>query len=212
MEGSVEAMGTYKSRFWGLLGLGLSAWLATGPGFAASSTVELTGYTKQSGYALIEIDDQAVAGKIQFTIDLQTPAQGRVVGLFLNFLAPPPGGFTPASVAGDQVTKVAFDTKDLGQGNNVNPSPSERPKGLFDLGVAFLGNGRVVLTLDNPGGVWDCTSFGPFAMRVERAGGAAVKLYGVPVLMGAGRRGNREKRSEAAVQKRAGETLSALAR
>jgi len=39
--------------------------LATGPSSAASSTVELTGYTKQGGYALIEIDDQAVVGKIK---------------------------------------------------------------------------------------------------------------------------------------------------
>lgn len=206
-------MGRYKARFWGLLGAGLPAWLAVGQGFAGSSTVELTGYTKQSGYALIEIDDQAVAGKIQFTIDVQAPAQGWVVGLFLNFLVPPRAGFTAASVSGDQVTKVEFDTKDLGQGNHVNPSLSERPKGLFELGVAFSGSRRVVLTLDNPGGAWDCYSFGPFAMRVERAGGAAVKLYGVPVLPGVARRGRgREKRAEAVGQARAGSSWGAAAR
>ena len=166
------------------------------PAGAAETTVELTGYTKQGGYALLYIDDAVVPGKIRFTIEVQAPAQGQVVGLFVNFLVPPPGGFTVASVTGTGVTKVAFDTKDLGQGNNVNPSPSERPKGVFDLGVALSGGGQEEFLMDNPGGVWDCYSFGPFAMRVERSGGAAVKLYGVPVLPLAKRPGRGDKRAE----------------
>ena len=78
-----------------------------------------------------------------------------------------------------------FDTKDLGGGNNINPSQSQdRPKGLFDLGIAVTGNGPVTFTIDNPGGLLDCFSFGPFAMRVVlgRGNGPAAKLFGVPEL------------------------------
>ncbi len=164
--------------------LGALSLLAIGvPGAEAGVTwVELTPYTNQKGSALVRIDDAVIPGRIEFRIEVASPSGGHVSGFFLNVLGTLPHDFAASWIEGCWVTRVELDIKDLGQGNNVNPSPSSRSKGLFDLGVAFAGPGEAVFTIANPGGHLDCFSFGPFAARVERANGAAVKLYGVPVL------------------------------
>ena len=143
---------------------------------------ELTSYTKQSGYALLRIDDSSQPGKIEFTVELPGQTGARATGIFLNFLGGRPQEVTEESVSGPAVESVELDTKDLGGGNNLNPSPSERPKGLFELGVAIAGSGVATFTIDNSNGLFDRFSFGPFAMRVEHSNGRVAKLFGVPVL------------------------------
>ena len=164
------------------VGTGLAFWSPCA--HADSMLVELTPYTKQIGYALMRIDDAAQEGQIEFTVEIPAPHKGRIVGIFLNFLGPRPEDITVASVSGPTVFAVELDTKDLGRGNNVNPSPSERPKGLFDLGIAVFGRGTVVFRIDNASGQFDAYSFGPFAAVVEyeKGEGGVAKLYGVPVL------------------------------
>ena len=152
--------------------------------YAEVMWAELVSYTKQSGNVLMKIDDAAQPGKIEFTVEA-LPDGGRVTGIFLNFLNGRPQILTVNSISGDSITYVAFDTKDLGGGNNVNPSPSDRPKGLFELGIALDAPGIVRFTIDNPDGWLNCFSFGPFAMRIvygKGGSGPVVKLYGAPVL------------------------------
>jgi hypothetical protein len=182
LEVDSELMGILRANATHLYAVILATTMGVSSAKGESTWVELTSYTQQSGRALVRIDDGAILGKIEIRIEVSEPSNGRVSSFFLNFLDPRPVGFAAAAVDGDTVTKVELDTKDLGYGENVNPSPSDRPKGLFDLGVAFSGSGVVTFTIDNPGGVLNCFSFGPFAARLEKPNGGAAKLYGVPVL------------------------------
>lgn len=126
----------------------------------------------------VTVNDEVNTGFVTIYVDVtSSPIIGDIRGVWLH-LGGRPDGMTLDDITGDDVTAKAFDTINMGGGNNLNPSPLP-PPGLFDIGTEIGTSGKstddiqhTVIKVARVGGIAGDDFIG-FGVRVTSVGDPA---------------------------------------